>query len=214
MKKGFTLMELMVVIALIIIITVALLIALNPTGQINKTQDNKRKHELTQLNKLFEDFYNDKGCYPTPSEVCYNNTGGTTCNICGDEPASPSFSSYISRLPCDPRQPTKKYFYQVDSITCPTWYRIYTMLANQSDPIINSLSCGGGCGPSPDYGYNYGVSSPNISLETSGICSKMTSLYVNPSCNICGSYSQCQINYPSEVYYIDPGSCLVACIKD
>jgi len=140
--------------------------------QINKGQDGKRKHELTQLNKVFEDYYNDKQCYPKPGEVCYNTISPTTCNICGNESAPPNFSNfspYLSRLPCDPRQPTKKYLYQIDNdnSSCPTWYRIYTALANQSDPVVASVGCSSGCGPSPDFSYNYGVSSPNIGLETS-----------------------------------------------
>jgi len=136
--------------------------------QINKGQDGKRKHELTQLNKVFEDYYNDKQCYPKPGEVCYNTISPTTCNICGNESAPPSFSifsPYLSRLPCDPRQPTKKYLYQVDNSSCPTWYRIYTTLSNTVDPVIVSVGCSNGCGPTDDKSYNYGVTSPNTDLE-------------------------------------------------
>ena len=180
-NKAFTLMELLVVISLLVIIAIIVLITLNPWGQINKGNDSKRKQELTQLNKTFEDFYNDKNCYPAPSEVCYNDTGGTTCNICGSESAPPdfaNFSPYQNPLPCDPLQPTKKYLYQVDDVSCPSWYRIYTTLSNQSDPIIASVGCSTGCVPSPDFIYDYGVSSPNTGLESS-----LTACLTSGSCN-------------------------------
>lgn len=165
-RAGFTLMEILIVIALLVTIAITLLINLNPLTQINKSQDSKRKHELTQLNKILEDFYNDKSCYPRLNQICYNNVGPTSCNICGTESTSPSFSPYLTVLPCDPRQPNKKYLYQVDNDSCPTWYRVYATLSNQSDPIISTLGCNNGCGPSPDFSYNYGISSPNISLES------------------------------------------------
>jgi type II secretory pathway pseudopilin PulG len=215
MKKAFTLIELLVVISLLVIIAIVVLIALNPWGQINKSNDSKRKHELTQLSKVFEDYYNDKNCYPKPNEVCYNSSGSTTCNICGSESTSPSFSPYLSHLPCDPQQPNKKYLYQVDSTSCPTWYRIYGTLSNATDPAITEVGCQSGCGTSPNFIYNYGVSSPNIGLEiNNNLCSLASKLYINPNCNICGDYSTCKKDFPNQVYYTDPGSCIKTCIKD
>ncbi len=182
MKESFSLLEILITVTLLVTLSVALLITLNPWAQINKGYDSKRKRELIQLNKVLEDYYNDKNCYPAPSEVCYNDSG-TTCNICGSEPTSPSFSPYLKSLPCDPQQPVKKYLYQVDSISCPSWYRIYTELSSSSDPVIAQVGCTTGCGPSPDFSYNYGVSSPNIGLETS-----LTACLTSGSCgNYCSS---------------------------
>ena len=215
MKKGFTLMEILIVVALIVALATALLITLNPLAQINKGQDSKRKHELTQLNKVFEDFYNDKQCYPKPDEVCYKDKTSTVCPICGNDAGSPDFNPYLPQLPCDPRHSQKKYLYQIDDTTCPTYYRIYTTLSNTADPVIVSVGCQFGCGPAPDFSYNYGVSSPNIGLESNNnLCSLTSPLYFNPFCNICGTYSECKINHPGEIYYTDPGICTITCIKD
>lgn len=214
-RPAFTLMEILIVISLLVIIAIAFLILLNPMTQINKGYDAKRKQELTQLSKVFEDYYNDKQCYPKPSEVCYNSLSSTTCNICGNEPLSPSFAPYLSSLPCDPNHPTKNYFYQVDSASCPAWYRIYNTLSDSADRAITEVGCQNGCGPSPDFKYNYGVSSPNIGLETnSNLCSLAAHVYINPFCNICGTYNECKISHPNEIYYTDPASCKVTCIKD
>lgn len=222
MKKktsgGLTLIELLVVMAIVaILITMGWMAWHN---QINKARDAQRKDHLSRLKISFEDFYNDKKCYPKPDEVCYQDKTLTICPICGNDINSPDFKPYLSRLPCDPSQPLKKYLYQVDSIGCPKWYRVYAVLANTSDPVIAEVGCSAGCGPSPDFIYNYGVSSPNIGLETNNnLCSLTAPLYANPFCNNCGTYSQCKITYPGEIYYIDHGGggvpgCTTACIKD
>lgn len=203
-------MELLIVIALLVLLATVLLVALNPWGQINKGNDSKRKHELTQLSKVFEDWYNDKNCYPKPIDVCYPGTDNgnpvdkNPCYICGSQPNSPVFSEYLSSLPCDPQHPVKKYLYQVNDETCPSWYRIYSELSYSSDPIISQIGCGGGCGP--DGNYNYGVSSPNIDLvtiqfvPTNTPSPTPTTAYspgdyiccdINSLCQACGSHDQC-----------------------
>ena len=223
MKKAFTLMELLIVIALLVALAIIVLITLNPWGQLNKSRDSKRKTELTQLSKVFEDFYNDKQCYPRPQDVCYPSTesgynplSDTKCYLCGNASGSPQITSYLPHLPCDPQHPAKKYLYQADDIGCPSWYRIYTVISNQSDPAIAQVGCSAGCGPSPDFSYNYGVTSPNIGLEANNnLCSLASRIYTNPNCQICdGSYDFCKTNLPDKVFYTDPGVCEAACIKD
>lgn len=162
MKKSFTLLELLIVVSLLMTVAIVVLVALNPWGQINKSYDGKRKTELIQLSKILEDYYNDNNCYPKPSEVCYPLINGTSCNICGNNSNSPDFNPYLSRLPCDPQHPTKKYLYQVDSISCPIWFRVFTILSNTTDPAIAEVGCTDGC--PTNLNYNYGVSSPNTGL--------------------------------------------------
>lgn len=202
MKKAFTLMELLIVVGLLITIAIVALVTLNPWGQINKSQDSKRKQELTQLGKVFEDYYNDKSCYPRPQDVCYpstesgyNPSTNTKCYICGDISGSPQITAYLSRLPCDPKHPNKKYLYQTDNNTCPSWYRIYSTLSSQSDPVIAEVGCSSGCGISPDFDYDYGVTSPNIGLEfslTSCLTSENCTSYcssIGKTCNPDESFS-------------------------
>lgn len=221
---SFTLMELLIVISLIALLAVAAIVLLNPKKQLEKAWDGQRKQELSTLKKVFEDFYNDKNCYPQPDEVCYENTTSTACPICGRHQNSPHLSPYLANLPCDPQHSSKKYLYQVDNTSCPTWYRIYTKLSNTNDPVIIEVGCRYGCGVAPDFTYNYGVGSPNIGLEANNnLCSLATPLYVNPGCNICGGqddgpppapYEKCKSMYPGKIYYTDPISCTITCIKD
>lgn len=212
MKKAFTLVELLTVITLIIILAIVALILFNPWAQIGKGNDAKRKQDLAALNKVFEDYYNDKGCYPTGDILCYDtpkeNTKGVgvgktvvgySCNICGNEAAPLQFSSfapYMSTLPCDPEHPRKDYLYQYDTSSCPSWYRLYTDLYIDIDPNSNELGCSnGGCGlkyppvPTPQYGYDYGVS--NTNLEVSSVYNCIDSGNI---CNTCNTYSDCIVD--------------------
>lgn len=250
MKDSFTLLEILIVVSLIIVLAVLAILLLNPWEQAAKARDAKRKHDLELIRKVIEDYYNDKGCYPPPSAICYNSatnictSTGTktltsqTCNICGSDSSSPSFSPYLQTLPCDPEQPTKKYLYQIEvtngtsgptcslltsSNSCATWFRIYTELDRwTNDTDSASLGClGGGCGinptqvptTTPAYGYDYGLSSPNISIEKSDrfFCFSVNQGGPN-SCDDCGAdFSTCYTNdgcaVKSKIYGSYSGCC-------
>mgnify|MGYP005856828979 CR=1 FL=1 len=169
--EGFTLLESLIIIALLALILTAALVLFKPKKQIEKTWDGKRKNELGQLKKVLEDWYNDKNCYPKPQDICYDSPqaisdGTYSCHICGNESSSPSFSPYLSKLPCDPQQPTKRFLYQIDNLNCPSYYRIYTRLSFHQDPAVKEVGCQNFCGPANEpQAYNYGVTSPNTGLE-------------------------------------------------
>ncbi len=232
-------MELLVVIAIIILLLVVILISLNPWTQIKKSHDGKRKNDLATLGKVLEDWYNDKQCYPKPSEICYDTPDplNKTCHICGTEIGSPSFAPYLSMLVCDPKFPAVKYVYNYDDPDCPTLYRIFTILSITTDSLIGEVGCTDGCGPGLIY--NYGVTSqdtglsvqqftptntPTPSVPTQGYCSSYATLYYfagqPPVCNICGNYNQCKTVAPGQIYYVDGGDpnlanrCMIGCIKD
>jgi prepilin-type N-terminal cleavage/methylation domain-containing protein len=170
-KMSFTLMELLIVIALLAIIAAAAIVFLNPLQQVKKSLDAKRKSELNQLKKVLEDWYNDKNCYPQPAQICYNpptqlSDQTYVCDICGNETLSPSFSPYLPKLPCDPEHPNRSYLYQVNDLNCPSYYRIYTRFSNHTDPGVKESGCLYFCGPiSNPFGFDYGATSPNTKLE-------------------------------------------------
>ncbi|MCX7881003.1 MAG: GxxExxY protein [Patescibacteria group bacterium] len=202
--SAFTLMELLLVVALIALLFISALIILNPLKQIQKAHDAKRKNEFNTLKKVLEDWYNDKNRYPLGSEICYDhptspridsyNLTACSCHICGSNSISPSFSPYLSRLPCDPASPKKDYLYEYDcSSEKPKWYRIYVNLDysdyTNNDPGTVEVGCySESCGPYPNYGYDYGVAS-NTDLEKSN----SFAYCAESGCNACesGSYEEC-----------------------
>lgn len=141
---GMTLMETLIVVALIALLAGAFLASANYMVQIQKGKDAKRKSDLAILKSKMEDYYNDHSQYPTLGEM-------DECNV--------ALNPYLHLIPCDPS--SGPYTYETDATG--QWYRIYAKLDNKKDPDIGALGCSSGCGSSGQY--NYGVSSSNVGLE-------------------------------------------------
>lgn len=154
-NRGFTLVELLVVIGILVILAIMILLILNPMAQLRKGYDGRRKADLAKLKTVFEDYYNDHNCYPETDSW--------------EEQLVPD---YISEVPTDPAT-HESYEYSQDG--CDT-YRIYVKLDYEPDPAIAEVGCEGGCGPGggTEGGtctYNYGTCSPNADLENCAPCS-------------------------------------------
>lgn len=63
-NKGFTLVELLIVIALIAILSVAVLATINPIEQTNKARDAKFKNDTAEVLGALERFYASQNEYP------------------------------------------------------------------------------------------------------------------------------------------------------
>lgn len=137
-KNGFTLVELMLVMALVMILSVVGIGSY--TVATTKSRDTLRKGELNQIAKALESFNQDIGRYPKSSVpgneiLCYSRTGSTPTDIpcesnqklvatIDGEP-----TAYIT-IPSDPDS-FKSYVYispDVDSE-----YGLYTALENTQD---------------------------------------------------------------------------------
>lgn len=73
MKKrqsfGFTLVELLIVIALIGVLAVALMATLNPIEQVNKARDSKFKNDAAEVLAAIERYYATQNYYPWSPQV-------------------------------------------------------------------------------------------------------------------------------------------------
>ncbi len=131
LRSAFTLMEILIVVAIIAVIGTIVMLLINPWRQIDKAKDAKRKQDLHVMQTAFEDYYNDKGCYPTVEHVCYDaganvcavskTVTSKLCHICGTEPTPPLYSElkkYLPQIPCDPDHPSKDYLYEVQRPGC------------------------------------------------------------------------------------------------
>jgi len=63
-KKGFTLIELLIVIAVLGILAVAVLAAINPIEQINRSRDTGSRSDAEQLISAVDRYYASVGYYP------------------------------------------------------------------------------------------------------------------------------------------------------
>lgn len=143
MKKGFTLSELLIVVSLIALIFAAIVI--NWRVQINRGHDVLRKKHLNDIKRAFEEYYNDKGCYP-PASILSNCAG-------------PDLEPYLKEIPCDPVFTTAYIYIPVDDSNVCRGYRVFTSLQDASDAEIGRQGCNGITGCGFGAGLNYGISS-------------------------------------------------------
>lgn len=155
---GFSLPELLIVVAIIALLAVFGLLSFQ--RQSIRGFDAKRKTDLEKMKVLFEDYYNDKQCYPQMATWnAYN---------CIDGSGGEFFAPYLNgqKIPCDPVT-NERYLYitipedQTAAVSACSGYKLFAALGNLSDPDIVNSGCSPdrnkGCGYEP-YKFNYGIS--------------------------------------------------------
>lgn len=158
-QQGLTWIEILIVVTIIGLLAVILLNFFNPLEKRDQATNSRQKSDLDRLAIALEDYYNDKGCYPTEVSCEASKAG--------------DLRPYLGTIPCDPAT-GQSYFYDPEGSSCPKYYRIYTTLKWEKDPAIAAVGCLWGCGPVKagqtgfpyNFPFNYGVSSPNVPLES------------------------------------------------
>ncbi|MFA6250764.1 MAG: prepilin-type N-terminal cleavage/methylation domain-containing protein [Candidatus Shapirobacteria bacterium] len=126
-QKGFTLVEILIVFAIIAIVIAAMVMGLNPYGILNRGKDARRKKDLNRIRVAFEEYFNDKGCYP-PQLLLDQLMSPANCG------SASIFRPWLIPWPCDPDgQP---YFLVEDTNSCSRWFKILTNLENRQDADI------------------------------------------------------------------------------
>ena len=161
-RKGFTLIELVVVIAILALMVIILTGSIDPILMVAKANDARRKKDLARIKVAFEEYFNDTGCYPT-GEIMTRLSNAANCG------SSTVFGQWINKWPCDPERRTP-YIIVVEDGSCPNWYKIFTNLMNRND---NDIPEGWYENDEEYYVFaygqltindaNYGVSSTNVS---------------------------------------------------
>lgn len=139
------------IIVISVIVILAIIALTYFRGQIFKGNDARRKGDFNRIKIALEEYEKDHNCYPPiPPD---------TVNIMSCNPGT-GLRPYLEKIPCDPITHLS-YFYEPDPGPCPRWYRVYTKLENDADPVIIS-----GIGPSGAYNYYQGsANSPVITSQ-------------------------------------------------
>ena len=159
---GFTLIEILITLALIGVMATGIIVVLNPLVQLQKAQDAKRKSDLSQIQKAVEQYYQDNGSYPpkfAATDYRIKALDGSVVNW-GDP-----WLPYMANLPADPNS-SKNYVYNSTS-NGQTYYIYASLDRGANDPQVcnngaacSSLPAGASCGTGT---CSYGISSPNVS---------------------------------------------------
>lgn len=184
--KAYTLIEVLIVMVLLAMLMFFSFFLIST--QLKKARDARRKMDLHKIKNKLEVFYYSKKAYPEELPDC-------------GEPLKLGKEEVISLMPCDPKSKVS-YEYVVDSGSG-AWFKIYTKLENLDDKIIDEIGCFGGCGP--DCVYNYGVTSPNTSLDK---CEGPPILYAcspgGGELGHCERYDDPELSLCPKVYSNDP----------
>ncbi len=177
-NDGLTLIEWLIVIAIISVLLIIIFVHINPLRERDRASDSRRKADLNRISIALDEFYSDYDCYPT--QETFNLREG--------------LRPYLSQTPRDP-DTGQSYAYFPEDSDCPQYYRVYTSLCWQNDPVISRIGCTSGCGP--DGAYNYGIASPGSGLvaeETTVGCS----VFIHGS----GSCWTCEPSYSEELGFL------------
>lgn len=139
-KKGFTIIELLVVVAIIAMLSSIVFIYLTDTQM--KARDSLRIQHAKQIEHALELYYTQHGRYPA------RDTGSTSEDACGGVPSYGNarwcslftdLEPYLDPLPIDPRgpQPTYRYYYDSDSGDS---YQSYGFMITFEHPLNQGLS--------------------------------------------------------------------------
>lgn len=122
MKRGFTLVELLVVITIIALLTTMGLVIYQ--NSVRKGRDGRRQTDLEQIRSALELYRSDIGWYPAALSTL-----------------TPPTNSYIQAIPTDPKSNTYKYAPAAGA--SPVTYSLCAHLEASTD--TTSQFCGGGC---------------------------------------------------------------------
>ena len=132
-NKGFTLLEILLVVGIIAVLAGIVIIAINPARQLATVRNTERKSDLKQINNALQQFYIDKSYYPasttlvtTLTEICDTGTATSTHTIdCTDLiDLSELVPTYITAIPTDPQGSTLSFIPKVYATTNGTGYKI------------------------------------------------------------------------------------------
>ena len=116
-NKGFTLLEILLVVGIIAILAGIVIIAINPSKQLAQVRNTERKSDLKQIANAITQYYIDHNTYPTTvlgtlTEICDTGANAsssgltTTCNSANLINLSELVPTYLTAIPKDPSATT------------------------------------------------------------------------------------------------------------
>lgn len=137
-QAGFTMIEILIAVALIGVLGTAVVVLIDPVSQFKKGRDAERKSELSQLQTGLELYRADIGTYPPGLPDC-------------DDPLEEGGVTYIQKAPCDPKS-ADGYKYNYMQLSAST-YTLVACLENIHDPKKDEANDETFCTGTTDWSY-------------------------------------------------------------
>jgi prepilin-type N-terminal cleavage/methylation domain-containing protein len=146
-NKGFTLLEILLVIAAIGILAAIVLVAINPNRQIAQARNTVRQADINTIQKAVEQYLIENGSYPssistTPGYICNTGTeqvnGSTNCS--GRVDLRELVPDYIAGIPKDPQATGTNTGYNIAINPDNNKVSIQASLSERGILVINPLS--------------------------------------------------------------------------
>lgn len=109
-QSGFTLLEVLLVVAIIAILAGIVIVALNPSKQLGQSRNTQRSSDInTIVNAVYQYALDNNGTLPasittTATEIC--ETGSSTCTSLVDLSVITTNEEYLTAIPVDPQCPS------------------------------------------------------------------------------------------------------------
>lgn len=119
-KRGFTLLEILLVVAAIAILAGIVIVAINPAQQLAETRDAQRRSDVEAISSAVVQYTIKEGGYPDTlptlgSDSCPTSQGNEEYKICREGESCDGFSldvlvpDYIAAIPVDPSEDDDDY---------------------------------------------------------------------------------------------------------
>ncbi|HNU76237.1 MAG TPA: type II secretion system protein [bacterium] len=120
-QKGFTFVELMVVVALLLIVTTLVTVLVHPLDQLKKGRDNQRLSDINLLDRAINEYLLDNSRYPDQINVLRSSNAlpSGSSDLSNSNPGwiYENLSSYTERLPIDPTNDSEFFYSYIHNET-------------------------------------------------------------------------------------------------